>query len=1026
MSAGVGYRIQSTVLVNEPRSIRAGGDVGYRITGRLNVGAIWDGGNGDKMLRFELLYPKLHVKSRKAPAPEGFVEHSSRIESAKNKVFYVTWSNGKIEHMYVDPDEPLSMINFKRGLVSLFQFQLLDGDHMESDVSGDCLASYTTSGPHSGVKKSKKRCLISHQNKRERPDEALSVHTHSQRGVEYKTNQEGLLESIIADEVHELELVLKRDAGANVRTKIELVLEDKKVKMSPIKSINLQDAVNQLKNVASRTLRAEKEPALCQDEQCPTMERLVSEHRNSLKQESIGGARAATAFVKIIPAVRAATTDQILSVLDSLKNAEIITQLCDLCGFAQTSSSHEAIKRFLDLDNDHDLDNWERYLWALSMGAHPSPEVLADILRMVQKKANKTRDHKLTDTLLQTMAAMAKNLAKLPGRSYEDKLVQQVSTHISQNLKACQNDECRLVYIRAMRNLQDPATVKSLLQHATKGSKPVSVTAMKALKNFPQRVLQYDTVQKACIQIFFQITKKFDSSARTLALDILLDAGIKDELLKDVLDYLRSPDKAFEVKQYVLQRLRHESDKSEIFENRVNKLLRQSRRVNNYNVLGQKGLSTAFSRVYASSNTSSTQLATVQEMNGGMLKRGVVDFNVQYGEDNKLHNIMSIMIGKFCNMLLCLVRLVTLLGISLKWIGSFVSDTTASGEDKEEEQEDATAGMEITVHGVTIRPFAFFTGQGELMGHVWSGTGSDKTPAYQAASLLYDHQETLPLQTGVIAELSLVGGTSVDLSGQVQISLWNRNAHSLIETNTQLATVQEMNGGMLKRGVLGMFAGGLGSFVSDTTASGEDKEEEQEDATAGMEITVHGVTIRPFVFFTGQGELMGHVWSGNWLGQDTSLSGCQFVNDHQETLPLQTGVIAELSLVGGTSVDLSGQVQISLWNRNAHSLIETNAGATILGHLRVDNSFVRSVCEFSLTAEPKFHISSNIDFYDKMALCMQPQQPEFIIKHNTFKIERIPGSKHRLRKATYRINKLPGKTHALNRKNSEMCNAIFR
>lgn len=56
------------------------------------------------------------------------------------------------------------------------------------------------------------------------------------------------------------------------------------------------------------------------------------------------------------------------------------------------------------------------------MGAHPSPEVLADILRMVQKKANKTRDHKLTDTLLQTMAAMAKNLAKLPGRSYEDKV----------------------------------------------------------------------------------------------------------------------------------------------------------------------------------------------------------------------------------------------------------------------------------------------------------------------------------------------------------------------------------------------------------------------------------------------------------------------------------------------------------------------------------------------------------------------------------------------------------------------------
>jgi microsomal triglyceride transfer protein large subunit len=39
--------------------------------------------------------------------------------------------------------------------------------------------------------------------------------------------------------------------------------------------------------------------------------------------------------------------------------------------------------------------------------------------------------------------------------------------------------------------------------------------------------------------------------------------------------------------------------------------------------------------------------------------------------------------------------------------------------------------MEITALGVQIRPFVFFSGQGELMGHVWSGTGSEKTPAFQ-------------------------------------------------------------------------------------------------------------------------------------------------------------------------------------------------------------------------------------------------------------------------------------------------------
>lgn len=45
--------------------------------------------------------------------------------------------------------------------------------------------------------------------------------------------------------------------------------------------------------------------------------------------------------------------------------------------------------------------------------------------------------------------------------------------------------------------------------------------------------------------------------------------------------------------------------------------------------------------------------------------------------------------------------------------------------------EESVAGMELTIMGVQVRPFVFFTGQGELMGHVWSGTASEKTPAFQ-------------------------------------------------------------------------------------------------------------------------------------------------------------------------------------------------------------------------------------------------------------------------------------------------------
>jgi microsomal triglyceride transfer protein large subunit len=52
---------------------------------------------------------------------------------------------------------------------------------------------------------------------------------------------------------------------------------------------------------------------------------------------------------------------------------------------------------------------------------------------------------------------------------------------------------------------------------------------------------------------------------------------------------------------------------------------------------------------------------------------------------------------------------------------------------------------------------------------------------FQALALLQDHLQYLPLQSGFIAELSLMGVVSFDLSGQIQLSLWNRNAHSLVE-----------------------------------------------------------------------------------------------------------------------------------------------------------------------------------------------------------------------------------------------------
>lgn len=44
-----------------------------------------------------------------------------------------------------------------------------------------------------------------------------------------------------------------------------------------------------------------------------------------------------------------------------------------------------------------------------------------------------------------------------------------------------------------------------------------------------------------------------------------------------------------------------------------------------------------------------------------------------------------------------------------------------------------------------------------------------------------EHLEYVPLNNGLTAELSLRGMVSLDIAGQIEMSLWNKNAQTMIE-----------------------------------------------------------------------------------------------------------------------------------------------------------------------------------------------------------------------------------------------------
>jgi len=565
-----------------------------------------------------------------------------------------------------------------------------------------------------------------------------------------------------------------------------------------------------------------------------------------LTASALGTAKSASAFLKLLPLVRNASPEELYKVLKTPRNQRIKMQLLDVFGAASTLPAHQAAMKILRQDETG--DETERYLWALSLSPTPHIDVARDILRRSEETM---QNDKVSETYAIAAGAMARHYGSAA-------VIEKARVSLELGLETCTGEECKLKFLRALRNLRSPAAIPTLLVHALSDSKIITVAAWRALKALPREAVT-DELKSAAHRVFYQIGgPRRDSSARTIALDIILENEPSKEVLYDFVKYLRSNDPAYEVRKYLSQRLKQIAERDARFAEYLRSIYASGNvTLNNYHVQAQRGFSTAFARNFLRSPDSNGSLVTIQEVSSGLLKRGIVDVVL---ESNKQRQAMFS------------------LGLFAGGLGSFVS--SQDEETEIDNTEVATAGMEIDLLDVGIRPFVFFSGQGELMSHVWSGTADTRTPAFQAIASLYSHSEYVPLGSGFVAE--------IDIQGAV-------------------------------------------------------------------------------------------------------------------------------------SFELAGEIQLSLWSRNARSLVEMDAGVMVRGSTKIHTSFVQSMAEFTMAMEPKLQLSTNVDFNGPVALCMRLSQPVTTVKHQFYKIERIPGSRHRLRKTRRTKVHSPGRSYRLNQKNNEMC-----
>lgn len=313
------------------------------------------------------------------------------------------------------------------------------------------------------------------------------------------------------------------------------------------------------------------------------MKQQIALFAKDLTDDLIGKESLAEAFVKLIPLARITKEAEFVDILKT--HTKLLSQLVDLLGAVQTIDAHNAIHVVLDYNKKSDVDLIEKYLQSLSVGSHPERAILEDLFARFINTEQPIKNEKLKDSVLQCLAS----LTQQSGFDVNDGLLKKIKNFILENLETeCKNSLCKILYIRALQNLRDASTVDVLLKYALEEETKVSVAAMQALKSFPTLYFN-EKHRQAFTSIFYQISKKYDSSARTLALDILLSMKPTPQQLGHLLDYLASNDRHFEIKTYVIQKLKMLADKCPRFKVLFESSLYQRPHVNNYHIIGQKG-----------------------------------------------------------------------------------------------------------------------------------------------------------------------------------------------------------------------------------------------------------------------------------------------------------------------------------------------------------------------------------------------------------------------------------------------------
>ncbi|CAN0235898.1 unnamed protein product [Bubo scandiacus] len=672
---------------------------------------------------------------------------SQEAQAELQQPVFISWSSGKVKAFYGDEAESILISNLKRGIISLLQLQPHAGTAMEDDVSGSCQVTYTTSN-HSITKT---KDLLSCTKPKSGFTSIFGVEWQPTSRSQYMV-KDNLLQSVLAEESHVVSPALRSTTGIKISSRQQLQLVSSQMPgPAEVAGQSLEDALSGMEE-QHQPLGMPSLPFRRVCTLCPTLRAYLKGFDSQRVKMDTSKAATTWQFQRLIQMLHGAKKRDVLQLLRRAPEA-MIPFVVEAAVATQSVASLAALSDFLDFSKDP-KSLLEKFLYAAAFSPRPSGDLLCLVL---DKLDGKQLAPEVRETGIVAVGSLVGKLCrqKLCGLQEVERGVETILA----GLRGAEEESKTVIYLLALGNAVLPKTIPTLLDHAEEGPATVTTAAISALRQFPTQHIS-DKVKRAMRRIFHETRKIYEKTCRLAAAEILLD---NEPLPMDVINILLAASELeTEMAMFLLLKVQNNLRADHHPARKIMKDIMRDPRINNYNLFSKAGISSSFSGpLTVTQDLLSTFGLDLLFLEGGFLRKSVSDFSLlSHGRRLRAAQVT----------------------IEAQGMESMLGENVLEGE----EEPELMAGMSAIFFDVQLRPVVFFQGYTDLMAKVLLSSG-EPTSVVKGNLLLMDHHQVIPLQSGLQVTIKLQGGLGLDISANMDVSIWEQELKTSINTRGSLA-----------------------------------------------------------------------------------------------------------------------------------------------------------------------------------------------------------------------------------------------